>query len=276
MTRRAGLVALFLVGGCGGLGGLTANESALVDDSAEVDDSDDNMETGVEEPLSGADATDPGAVDPATGSADLTVKLKTNPGVWFKPAGCITTTIAGNTATSVFNNCTGPLGLHTYNGTVTSTWSFAANMLTVTHSASGFQIDRATFDHDATIQYTKSGTLYTRHRSGTTTGTTAAGTAISHSFDYTASYDSAQKCITRDGSSNGSIGGRAFSRSIEGYQRCGIGSLGCPKSGTITLSRLMPSPAISLSLDFPGGAKVEVTRPNGSTVERGLICNPNF
>jgi hypothetical protein len=269
------LIALFLAGGCGGVG-LSSSESALVSDSNEVDDSNDTIETGVEEPLSSAGADDPGAVDPTTTQAQLDVKLKANPGLWFKPAGCIVTTISGNTATSVFTNCTGPLGLHTFNGTVTSTWTFAPNMLTVTHSARGFQIDKATFDHDATIEYTKNGTVYSRHRSGNTSGTTLAGNALNHSFDYTASYDSAAKCITRDGSSNGSLGGLAFSRSIKGYERCGIGEWGCPKSGTITLSRTMPAPELSLSLDFPGGAKVDVTRPNGTTAEYNLICNANF
>src|SRR5678816_3794240 len=168
--RRAGLVALFLTGGCGGVGALSSSESALVSDSEEVDDSEDSIETGVEEPLSGASADDPGAVDPATDTTQLDVRIRTNPGRWFTPAGCIVTTISGNTATSVFTNCTGPLGLHTFNGTVVSTWTLAPGMLTVTHSASGFQVDSATFDHDATIVYTKSGTLYSRHRSGNTSG----------------------------------------------------------------------------------------------------------
>ena len=115
--RRASLIALFVAGGCGGVGALTASESALVGDSQEVDDSDDSLETGVEEPLSGADSTDPGAVDPSTTSAGQMDKIRTNPGLWFKPAGCITTTITGNSASSVFNDCTGPLGLHHYTGT---------------------------------------------------------------------------------------------------------------------------------------------------------------
>ncbi len=175
----------------------------------------------------------------------------------------------------MFTNCKGPLGLHTYNGTVVSTWTFGTDMLTVTHQATGFKVDAATLDHNATIVYTLSGTTYSRHRSGTTSGTTGSGETIDHTFDYTATYDSSSKCVTRDGSSSGTLGGREFSASISNYERCGIGELGCPKSGTITLSREKPLPQLSLSLTFPGGATVDVTRPSGVEVQYPLLCNPN-
>ena len=70
----------------------------------------------VEEPLSGADPSDPGT--PADGADDdeLLGKIKTNPGKWFKPAGCITTTLAANVATHLFNGCSGPYGLANFNG----------------------------------------------------------------------------------------------------------------------------------------------------------------
>lgn len=272
--RRATLVALFLAVGCGGAGGLNTSESALVSDQETADSTDDAVESGVEEPLSGADPTDPGAVDPSSTQADLLTRVRTNPGRWFTPAGCIVTTISDNTAVSVFTNCTGPLGQHTFNGTVTSTWTFAPDMLTVTHDATGFKIDNATVDHTATIVYTKSGTTYSRHRSGSTTGTTGNGESLSHSFDYTATYDPTTKCITRDGSASASIGNRQYSASVTGYERCGVGDLGCPKSGTVTLARESPLPALSLSLKFPGGASVDITKPDGQEITRGLICIP--
>jgi hypothetical protein len=273
--RRASLIAVFVAAGCGGAGALSSSESALISDSETSDSTDDSVESGVEEPLSGSDPTDPGAVDPSSSSADLLVRIKTNPGRWFTPAGCIVTTIVGNVATSVFTNCKGPLGLHTYNGTVTSTWTQSSDSWTVTHHATSFKIDNATLDHDATIVYTKTGTTYSRHRSGATSGTTGGGEAIDHNFDWTVTYDPTSKCITRDGSADATIGGRAYSASITGYKRCGVGDLGCPQSGTVTLSREMPKPSLSLRLEFPGGASVDITRPNGTTVERGLLCNPN-
>jgi hypothetical protein len=272
--RRATLIALFLAAGCGGADGLNNSESALVTDNDTASSTDDAVETGVEEPLSGSDPSDPGAVDPSSTAADQLAKVKTNSGRWFTPAGCIVTTITGNTAVSVFTNCTGPLGQHTFNGTVTSTWTFATDMLTVTHDATGFKIDNATVDHTATIVYTKSGTSYSRHRTASTTGTTGNGESLSLSVDFTASYDSSSKCITRDGTASASIGSRQYSASVTGYQRCGVGDLGCPKSGTVTLARENPLPALSLSLKFPGGATVDITKPDGQQITRGLICIP--
>ncbi len=277
--KRATLIGLFLAG-CGGAGALGSNEAALVSDSETTDSTDDSVESGIEEPLSGSDPTNPGAVDPTASASDQLNNIRTNPGKWFTPAGCITTTISDETATSatatsVFVNCKGPLLLHTYNGTVVSTWSFAAGALTVTHQATGFKVDNASLDHSATIVYTLSGTTFARHRSGTTSGTAGDGEPINHAFDYTATYDPATRCLTRAGSSSATLGDRQFSASITGYERCGIGDLGCPKSGTVMLSRVAPAPSETLKLQFPGGTAVDVTLPDGVTIVRNLICNPN-
>jgi hypothetical protein len=268
------MIAVFL-SGCGGVGvaGLSSSESALVEDSDDVDTNDDAVESGVEDPLSGSDTSSPGALDPAATMATQITAVRTNPGKFFMPAGCIVTTISGNVATSVFTNCTGPLGQHTFNGTVTSTWTFAPGSLTVTHSTSNFKIDNASVTHDATIEYSKSGTTYTRHRSGHTTAITARGETLDHTFDTTVSYDPTTRCVTRDGSSMATIGSRKLSRTITGYERCGVGELGCPQSGTLTLSRTNLV-TLTLTLSFPGGAKVDITRPNGTEVTRPLICIP--
>ena len=54
------------------------------------------------------------------------------------------------------------------------------------------------------------------------------------------------------------------------YERCGIGQLGCPSSGTITVS----NGTATLTIEFPGGAQMIVTRPNGTEVVRSLLCIP--
>ncbi|MBK7397943.1 MAG: hypothetical protein IPJ34_17005 [Myxococcales bacterium] len=263
------LVAIGLLAvGCAGKDAsstLSAEGQALVEDDAEASSSESDLESGLEEPLSGA--AEGGEVD-LTATADTVAESgRKNPGIFFQPAGCIVSTRAANVVTHVFTSCTGPYGMTTFNGTVTSTWSKIDSGVQVAHSTKGFQINGATVDHDVTIKYTKVGGVYTRTRSGKSSGKTAKGRTIAHDADYVTVYDATSRCIKRDGSSSTTIGGAAFSRSIKGYERCGIGRLGCPKGGTFTLTR----PKLSLVIQFLGGTRYDVVF-NGDTYERNLIC----
>lgn len=246
--------------------GLGAEAAALVSDNDDADDAEAELEAGIEDPLSGA--VSGGEVDLSAAGDGAAEKARTNAGVFFQPAGCIVSTRAANVVTHVFTNCTGPWGMTSFNGTVVSTWSKTATGLQVVHAADDFRINGATVDHTVTIAYSKTGGVYTRTRKGTSTGTTAAGKAITHTADYVTTYDSISRCIKRDGAGQTTIGGASFSRSIKGFERCGIGLGGCPKSGLITLSR----PKLDVSLAFPGGPKVDIT-VNGKTYHRGLLCN---
>jgi hypothetical protein len=255
-------------------GALGTDEAQLVDDNSEAQDQDDSMESGVEEPLSGADPADPGT--PATGAdgAAVAANVKLNIGKWFKPAGCIATTVAGNVATHVFNGCTGPYGFVNFNGTVTTTYEVANGALTITFEANGFKANGAEISGKRVVVYTKSGSVVTKHRTGNWTGTTKNGKAFSHTADFTATWDSAAKCITRDGSAQTMIAAREFSLTIAGYKRCGIGSLGCPQSGEITLERTKAATSASVIIDFLGGRAFTVTGPKGNKVTRQLACVP--
>jgi hypothetical protein len=254
---------------------LGSSESLLVEDDSEAADQDEAMESGIEEPLSGADPTDPGAPAEGADDAELMAKVKTNPGKWFKPAGCITTTLSGNVATHVLAGCTGPDGLVGFDGTVTSTYARGAGTLTVTHEASGLKIDGATVSGRRVVAYTKTGTTIARHRTGSWTGTTKRGKAFSHDADFTATWDSATKCITRDGSAATSIASRELARTVSGYERCGIGRLGCPESGTVVLERTKGDNTASVTLQFLGGRDFTVTGPKGGKFNRKLVCNEN-
>ena len=245
--------------------GLDSEAAALVSDSAEADDTEESLEVGVEETLSGAA---PGAEVSGDDGDGLADKARLNAGLHFKPAGCIVSTRALNVVTHVFTNCTGPYGLVSYNGTVTSTWTKIANGAQVVHATTGFKINGATVDHNVTIQYTKLAGVYTRTRKGLLTGTTGKGHAIKHTADYVMHFDASTRCITRDGSSQTTVGARAWSRSIAGFERCGIGLGGCPKSGTITLD----TPKRDVTLSFPGGAEVDIT-VDGKKFRRALFCN---
>lgn len=253
-------------------GDLGSSESLLVADDAEAAETDDDLELGLDEPLSGATPADPGTPADAEDDAGLMAKVKTNPGLFFQPAGCITTTIEGNVATHVFEGCTGPYGMAKLDGTVTSTYVREAGKLTVTHDSTDFSINGATVSGKRVVVYTRSGSTITKSRTGSWTGTTAKGNAIAHEASFTTTYDAAAKCITRDGSAKTSIGGRAFERTVDGYERCGIGRLGCPNGGTIVLTRSGESGSLSLTIELLGGRAYRVTRPSGAVVERQLVC----
>ena len=256
-------------------GTLGTDEAQLVSDNAEAQDTDDTMESGVEEPLSGADPTDPGTPADGTDDAALLAKIKANPGKWFKPAGCITTTLAGSVATHLFNDCSGPYGLANFTGTVTSTYVRGNGTLTITHEASGFKANGAEISGKRVVVYTRNGAIITKHRTGDWTGTTKNGKAFTHTADFTATWDPAAKCITRDGSAQTTVAAREFSHSITGYKRCGIGDLGCPESGTIVLERTKASGvSASVTIEFLGGREYTVTGPKGGKVTRVLACTP--
>ena len=267
-----GLAAVGCTAKVDGEGELATAEQQMVTDNDEAEAADEDVQAGVEDPLSGAEPTDPeGGMDPAN-DEELAAKVKTNPGKFFKPAGCITTSLVGNVATHVFKDCTGPYGLVKINGTVTTTYVREPGKLTITHEASGFGLNGATISGKRVVVYTRNGSVITKTRNGSWSGTTGKGNAFSHEASFVATYDASTKCVTRDGTATTSIGNRSFSRTIEDYKRCGIGSLGCPESGKIVLTASKNENSLSLTIEFLGGRKFTVTRPNGNVVTRSLVC----
>ena len=235
---------------------------------------DDDVESGVEEPLSGAIATDPGTPAFAADQDALIAKVKLNVGAWFQPAGCIATTWNANVATHVFSDCTGPYGMVHFNGTVKTTYAFDGTTLTITYDADGFKTNGAEISGSRTVTYTLDAGIVTKHRVGSWAGTTKNGKAFTHEADFTVTWDPSTKCITRDGSADSTIAARDVSRTITGYKRCGLGDLGCPSSGTITLERTKGDKDTSVTLDFLGGRDYSITGPKGNTATGELVCVP--
>ena len=254
---------------------LGTSESQLVADDSEATETDDDIEAGIDEPLSGAAEDDPGT--PADGSStdELLEKIRANAGRFFKPAGCLVSTRTGNTIAHVFGACTGPYGMKKFTGTISSTYTREAGALTVTHAADGFTANGATVSGSRTVVYKRQGAVTTKTRTGNWSGATAKGKELSHTASFVTAYDASTKCLTRDGSAQTTIGGRSYERSVDGYKRCGIGRLGCPESGTTTLSRTKGDDTTTLTIEFLGGIRYRVTRPNGRQVTRALICNPS-
>lgn len=283
LTTLAALSSLFLAATATGCtvradqadddGDLGSTESALVADDTESAETDEDLEKGLDEPLSGASEADPGTPAEGATDAELMEKIRTNPGRFFQPAGCITTTIAANVATHVFNGCTGPHGMVGFNGTVTSTYTRADGKLTITHQATGFKINGAEVSGSRVVTYAKSGTTVTRTRTGSWSGTTAKGKPITHDASFTSTWDAAAKCVTRSGSAKTSVGDRSLERVLTDYKRCGIGRLGCPESGKLVITGTKGSASASVTLEFKGGRSYVITTSGGKTFSRSnLVC----
>lgn len=249
-----------------------SNESLLIDDGNEAADLEEDVEAGVEDPLSGAEVGDPGT--PAYGATDDEVmgKVRKNPGLFFQPAGCITTTVEGNKATHIFADCTGPHGILHFTGTVVSTYTREPGKLTIKHQATNFRINGATISGERAVVYTRSGTVVTKTRDGNWTGTTKKGNALSHTASFQTTWNASTKCITRDGAATTSVGNREFDWAISNFKRCGIGGLGCPESGTITLSRTKGERTASVTIEFLGGPTIRITGPQGGQSTAKLVC----
>jgi hypothetical protein len=260
---------------------LDSDSQQLVADDSEAADADDNMENGVDAPLSGADAADPGT--PASGASDEEVleKIRTNAGKHFL-GRCLESTRDGNKIHHVFKACRAAWSLKTFEGTVHSTYVRSGNTLTVTHDFDGFLANGATVSGERVITYTwtkaagSDGVVIEKHRTGNFTGQTKKGKDIKHTADFSASYDSASKCITREGSAETTLGDRTFSRTLTDYKRCGIGAHGCPEAGgklVLEKTNAAKNKDVSVSIEFEGEDKMLVTKKDGTQVERTLQCN---
>lgn len=259
---------------------LDQNQNLLVADNDEASEAEEGLEQGIEDGLSGAIASDPGT--PADGDADsVDAKIKTNPGLFFRPAGCITSTREDiGKWTHELKDCTGPGGRVTYNGTVHSTYTLEGGKLTALHEATDFEAAgknvTVVVSGSRTVDYTLAGGIVTKHRVGTWEGTITKNSdpsktgPFTHNADFTSTWDREARCITHDGSATDSVAGREFGRSITGYKRCGIGRWGCPESGTIELNR--KDGDLKLTIDFLGGRDVKITLPNGKSGNIKLFC----
>lgn len=259
----------------GGSETLGTTEAQLVDDDSEADDADGDAEAGLDEPLSGAAPTDPSSPAEGASGEDIATKVKANAGRFFQPAGCIESTLTGNVAKHVFKGCSGPWGLGNFEGEVSSTYSLADGKLTITHTFSGFKANGASLSGTRVVTYQREGTKVVRTRTGDWSGTTKKGREITHKASFVATWDPATKCVERDGAAQTTIGAKSFERTLTDYKRCGIGKGGCPESGTLALSRTKDGESVSLTIEYLGGTSIRVTRPNGTQVERRLVCNAN-
>lgn len=269
---------------------LGTSADLLVSDS-ETDEEDAQSEDATDDALGGADgeADLEQGPDPQALSPDAVLeKVRKNPGKFFSPAGCMTTTVdtssGAKVATHVLNACIGPQGKHKFTGTIVATWSKPGEgQLQVVREAKGLRIERIsdgvirTVDRTVTVTFERSAGLFNKHRVVKASGSSSTGKSFSRDADWTVSFDPSTKCVTRSGAATTVFEGRQLTRTLENVKRCGIGPLGCPESGKITVQRQKgqgeAAQDITLVIEFSGNGSYTVTGPNGENKNRkALFC----
>lgn len=193
-----------------------------------------------------------------------------NPGFWFQPAGCEQTTVdkTSQSATFVFNGCTGPLGLVELTGTVSLTWQTAQNQLTLDFSAQNFKINRATIDSwQATAVVTASGNDRTMTWNATLSGTTGRGRSFSRTNQKTLQWTTGVACLSVSGQSTGDILGAKLQTTFTSWKRCADS---CPQAGSEIQVKNLGN-GDSIDVKYLGGPDADLTI-NGKTEEIGLAC----
>jgi hypothetical protein len=209
----------------------------------------------------------------APGSSELRLQdntTRSNPGFWFSPAGCETTTVdnSAQKATYVFNGCSGPLGLVEVSGTIDLSWQLSGDQLTLDFSASGFKINRSTIDSwQATAVVTASGDQRTMTWSAQLSGTTGRGRHFTRTNQKTLSWSVGVACLSVSGQSTGDILGRTLQTTFVSWKRCADS---CPEAGSeINVKDITNGDDIDIK--YLGGPDADLTL-NGKTEEIGLAC----
>jgi hypothetical protein len=202
-------------------------------------------------------------------SAD-SVTVSTNVGAWFQPAGCIQATVdtTTKTATYVFANCTGPLGLVQLDGTVTVTWTSGAGGLTLSYAAQGFKINGATITSwQATADIVANGNDRHMTWNAQLSGTTARGRTFTRTNDKTIDWTVGQACVTVAGQSDGTITGVELKTTIIAFSQC---AAECPQSGSeISVENVADQSTVDIKYD--GGPSAVLT-VNGKSTDIALAC----
>ncbi len=265
--------------------------SAVLDDTTDGTDGSKSGLADAELNLLGDDAgvgaADAGEVSPNADPAAQADRARANAGIYFKPAGCIQSTVSGNVVTHVFTNCTGPNGVREINGTVEATWTKIANGVQVVRATKGtFTVGGASITRTVTVQFTKDAGIYKKTRTVSMSGTTAGGRAFSRDASWELSFDASSRCWARSGESNSDIGENAngvkksFTTKVTGVKVCGL-LLKCPEAGgsievSGTKSKDDKTKTRSLKVEFLGGDQERITATDaaGATkvVERAMVC----
>jgi hypothetical protein len=191
-------------------------------------------------------------------------------GELYQPAGCVTGSPSGSSASFTFNGCSGPWGLLHVSGMVNVSWSSnGPGGLQVKYAAENLQVNGATLSSwSGTAAVTGSGSSRTMAWSANLSGTTADGRSFSRTNNKSFNWTAGTGCLGESGTSNGNITGIPLEISVGQYQRC---AGGCPAAGgEITVEDT--GTGESLAIKYSGGSSAQVTGPDGVTATIALPC----
>jgi len=222
--------------------------------------------------VDGADQT--ATPDLAGTTAQLTVagvvaQISANVAARWMPTGCATVSSSGAKIAIKYADCTGPRGLVHVTGELDLVVSIsAANEVVVQASATGFDVDSAVLDIDATATYVSGASADTLTVSSNGTGVGPLGTDIDHNGNYTVSWDPTSQCGSIDGTWSTDFtdpSASAERSNAVDVSRC---ATGCP-TGTITHHFLLGA---TLTLTFDGTAVATWTTSAGDSGTFALAC----
>lgn len=206
------------------------------------------------------------AVDPAAAATSpeaAATMASAAASTYYQPAGCVTATASGATATWQFTNCRGPYGLVNLNGTLTAQYLSRSATGWTTRVTGSLQANQTTLRPDATVAVSSSGATRTATVTLAGSGTGRRGVTYSNRGTYTASWDGTCFGISGSVTSTSDAAG-AVTFTASNYRRC-RGE--CPAAGgALSVSGASGTTTITYS----GGATATVSGRRTTTVR--LYC----
>jgi hypothetical protein len=254
------------------------NTSDDPDSPAAAVDSEESTEAEGNVMMASVDGADQGATANVAGAAgaQLTVagviaQITANVAARWSPTGCATVSSSGTSVAIKYDDCTGPRGLVHVTGELDLAISISsANEVQVQASATGFDVNRAVLDIDATATYVSgaAGAADTLTVSSNGTGVGPLGTDIDHNGNYTITWNPSSQCASVDGmwSTDFTTASASAERSNDvDVSDC---ANACP-NGTITHHFLLGE---TLTLTFDGTAVATWMTSAGKSGTFNLTC----
>lgn len=236
------------------------SEDALAEEAA------DSVETSEGEAALVVAATD--AVDPAMTAEEAAQAAAGAADRMFRPAGCATAEVQGATVTYTLNDCTGPLGVVSIDGTAQAVMSVEADGIHAAITGSGVAARGATLEMQADALYQVDNGIKTLSVTTNGSGTGPRGNSVERHGDYTITWNPTTQCATLDGSWAAEAStGRSRSTTVTGVERCADQ---CPSAGGEIVHTGRRGVTVTLSFDGSDAASWSTSNGKSGTVD--LSC----